>query len=85
MASLYTPPEGIAARDRANGQKLTLAGAVLVIAGAVGLLLSAVLKVVWLGILGGPIGFLSGMAVVIGVVAFIVGFNMIKNAHRSSM
>lgn len=85
MASLYTPPEGLAARDRVNGQKLTLAGAVLVIAGAIGLVLSAVLKVVWLGLLGGPIGFLSGVAVVVGVVCFIAGFNMIKNARRSSM
>ena len=80
--SMYTPPEGVAAKDRALGKQLTLAGAVLFIAGAVGTVLSVILKVVWLGILGGPIGFLSGLALVAGLAAFYYGYTKIKGARR---
>jgi hypothetical protein len=80
--STYTPPEGAAAKDRALGKQLMLAGAVLVIAGAVGTMLSVILKVVWLGILGGPIGFLSGLALVPGIAAFVYGYTKIKGARR---
>ena len=54
--SMYVPPELANARKRAQGQKLFVWGAIAAGVGCVGALLSVVLKVVWLGILGGPIG-----------------------------
>jgi hypothetical protein len=78
----YTSPDSEAVHKRRNGQKLTLAGAVLGIVGAIGVVLSTVLNVVWLGVLGGPIGFLSWAALILGGVAFVAGFNMIKSARR---
>ena len=58
----YTPPEATNARKEAQGRQLTLFGAALVGLGGIGIILSSVLKAVWLGILGGPIGALSWLA-----------------------
>jgi hypothetical protein len=81
MANAYTPPEAEAGRKRADGQKLTLAGVVLAGAGIAGIVISTLLKVVWLGILGGPIAGLSWLALIVGVGLFVWGFQMIKAAH----
>jgi hypothetical protein len=81
MASLYTPPEAINARKRSDGGRLTLAGAVLCSAGGIGIIVSTILKVIWLGILGGPIATLSWLALIVGVVCFVLGFNLIKDAR----
>jgi hypothetical protein len=78
----YTPSEGTAARERALGQQMTTIGAILFVVGAIGTVLATLLKVVWLGILGAPIGFLSWIAVIAGIVSFVIGFNKIKAARR---
>jgi hypothetical protein len=83
MASLYTPPEAINARQQASGRKLTLLGAVLTGLGGVGIILSSVLNAVWLGILGGPISSLSWLALLVGVGVFAWGFLKIKDARGS--
>ena len=79
--SMYVPPELANARKRAQGQKLFVWGAIAAGVGCVGALLSVVLKVVWLGILGGPIGALSGLALFVGVVCLAVGFTQIRAAR----
>jgi len=81
MTNAYTPPETEAIEKRRGGQKLTLAGAVLFGAGVIGIVLATVLKVVWLGILGGPIGAISWLALIIGAVCFVSGFSMIRSAR----
>jgi hypothetical protein len=79
--SAYIPPELAGARKRAQGKKLLAFGAVLAGAGCIGALLSFVLKVVWLGILGGPIGALSSIAVVVGLVCLAIGYTQVKAAR----
>jgi hypothetical protein len=79
--SMYVPPELANARRRAQGQKLFVWGAITAGLGCVGTLLSVVLKVVWLGILGGPIGALSGLALLVGAICLAVGFSQIKAAR----
>lgn len=79
--SMYVPPELANARKRAQGKKLFAFGAVVAGVGCVGTLLSVVLKVVWLGILGGPIGALSGLVLLVGVVCLAVGFAQVKAAR----
>ncbi len=81
MANAYTPPETIRARKRADGQKLTLIGAVMFGAGVVGIVLSALLGAVFLGILGGPIGSLAWLSALIGGGLFFWGFTMIRDAR----
>lgn len=81
MANAYTPPEAEAVQKRRDGKKLTLAGAVLLGAGAIGVLLSAVLNVVWLGVLGEPIGALSWLALIAGGVCLWLGYAKIKSAR----
>jgi hypothetical protein len=83
MASAYVPPETISTEKRRLGQKATVAGAVLAGLGVIGIGLSTILKVVWLGILGGPIGALSWLALIIGAGLFIYGFLQIKAARES--
>ena len=83
MANAYTPPETINAEKRRFGQKATVAGAVLAGFGALGILLATILKVVWLGILGGPIGALSWLALIVGAALFVYGFLQIKSAHEN--
>ena len=83
MANAYVPPESISAEKRRLGQKATVAGAVLAGLGVIGIGLSTILKVVWLGILGGPIGALSWLALIIGVAVFVYGFLQIKAARES--
>jgi hypothetical protein len=78
---LYIPPELANARKRAQGQKLFMFGAIVAALGCVGTLLSVILKVVWLGILGGPIGALSGLALIVGLVCLAVGFSQVKAAR----
>lgn len=80
----YTPPETIHARKEAEGRQMTFIGAVLMGAGAIGVILSAVLKAVWLGILGGPLGALSWLALLAGAVLFWWGFSTLRaaRAHR---
>ena len=83
--SMYVPPELENARKRAQGQKLFVWGAIAAGAGCVGSLLSVVLKVVWLGVLGGPIGALSGLALLVGLVCLAVGFTQIKASRRDGI
>jgi hypothetical protein len=81
MANAYTPPEGLRARQRANGKKLTLIGAVVGGLGAAGIILSMVLNALFLGIIGGPISSLAWLALIVGAGLFFWGFNLIKDAH----
>ena len=83
MANAYTPPEAAIAQKRADGKKLTLAGAVIAGFGVLGIVVSAVLNVAFLGILGGPIGGLSWLAVLVGGGLFAYGFLQIKQAHET--
>ena len=83
MANAYTPPEGVRARLRAEGQKLTLWGAILAGGGVAGIVVSTVLKAVFLGILGGPIASLSWLALFVGAGLFFWGFNKIKEARSA--
>jgi hypothetical protein len=79
----YTPPEATHARKEAQGRQMTLIGAVLVGFGCIGIMLSTVLKAVWLGILGGPVGALSSLALLIGAGVFGWGFTMIRDARAN--
>jgi hypothetical protein len=81
----YTPPEAINARKEAQGRQMTLLGAVLVILGGVGIILSTILKVVWLGILGGPLGGLAWLALLVGGGVFWWGFTTIRGARASRL
>jgi hypothetical protein len=45
-------------------------------------LLSFVLKVVWLGVLGAPIGFLSTLAVVVGAICLAAGYSQVRSARN---
>lgn len=81
MANAYTSPEAANVEKRRNGEKLTTLGVIVGGAGLVGIVLSTILKAVWLGILGGPIAVLSWPALIAGVVMFVVGFNQIKAAR----
>ncbi len=81
----YTPPEAINARKEAQGRQMTLLGAVLVILGGVGIILSTILKVVWLGILGGPLGGLAWLALLVGGGVFWWGFTTIRDARANRL
>jgi vacuolar-type H+-ATPase subunit I/STV1 len=81
MANAYTSPEAANVEKRRAGEKLTTFGVILGAGGLIGIIVSTILKVVWLGILGGPIAGLSWLALIVGVVLFIVGFNQIKAAR----
>ena len=81
----YTPPEAINARKEAQGRQMTLLGAVLVILGGVGIILSTILKVVWLGILGGPLGGLAWLALLVGGGVFWWGFTTIRDARATRL
>ncbi len=81
----YTPPEAINARKEAQGRQMTLLGAVLAILGVVGIILSTLLKVVWLGILGGPLGGLAWLALLVGGGVFWWGFTTIRHARASRL
>ena len=83
MANAYTPPEAIVAQKRADGKKLTLAGAVTAGFGVLGIVVGAVLNAVFLGILGGPIAGLGWLAVLVGGGLFAYGFFQIKSAHET--
>jgi len=84
MASYYTPPEGLAARKRETGKKLTTAGATLVGLGVLGIILATALKITWiLGFIGGPIGGLAWLAVLVGIGLFVYGFLQIKEARET--
>ena len=81
----YTPPETTNARKEAQGRQMTLLGAVLVILGGIGIILSTILKVVWLGILGGPLGGLAWLALLVGGGVFWWGFSTIRDARASRL
>lgn len=81
MANAYTSPEALNAQRRADGTKLTLAGAVLLGAAAIGFVLTFLLNIVWLGFIGQAIGALAFLAAAIGAACFVIGFNKIKEAH----
>lgn len=81
----YTPPEAINARREAQGRQMTLLGAVLVILGGIGIILSTILKVVWLGILGGPLGGLAWLALLVGGGVFWWGFTTIRDARATRL
>ena len=80
----YTPPEATNARKEAQGRQMTLvrrrASSVF---GGIGIILSTVLKAVWLGILGGPIGGLSWLALLVGGGVFWWGFTTIRDARAT--
>jgi len=80
--SIYVPPELASARKRASGQKLFVFGVIAAGLGCIGTLLSVVLKVVWLGILGGPIGALSGLALLAGIICMALGYFQVRAARR---
>ena len=82
MTGAYVPPEEAAAQQRREGRKLTLAGVVLAGAGAVGVVLSVILNVVWLGVLGEPISALSWIALIAGAICFWLGYSKIKSTRR---
>lgn len=81
----YTPPEAINARKEAQGRQMTLLGAVLVILGGIGIILSTVLKAVWLGVLGGPLGALAWLALLVGGGVFWWGFTTIRDARATRL
>ena len=81
----YNPPEAINARKEAQGRQMTLLGAVLVILGGIGIILSTILKVVWLGILGGPLGGLAWLALLVGGGVFWWGFTTIRDARATRL
>ena len=83
MASYYTPPEGMAAQKRADGKKFATFGAITAGFGVLGIVVGAVLQVVFLGILGGPLAGLGWLAVVVGGGLFAYGFLQIKSAHET--
>jgi hypothetical protein len=84
MRSAYTSPDMVAGRKRALGKKLMPIGAVAMGAGVVGVVLANVLKAVWLGLLGGPIGALSWLALIGGAAAFWYGYAQVQSARRGS-
>lgn len=81
MTGAYVPPEEAAVRLRREGRKLTLVGVVLAGAGVVGIVLSVILKVVWLGLLGEPISALSWIALIAGGICFWLGFSRIRSTR----
>jgi hypothetical protein len=83
MASYYTPPEAILAQKRADGKKFATFGAITAGFGVLGIVVGAVLNVVFLGILGGPLAGLGWLAVLVGAGLFAYGFFQIKSAHEA--
>jgi hypothetical protein len=81
MPSLYTSPQMMAGRRRMLGRKLTPIGAVIAGAGVVGIILASVLKAVWLGVLGGPVGALSWLALFVGAGVFAYGYHLIQSTR----
>jgi hypothetical protein len=82
MRSAYTSPDAEAGRKRSLGHKLMPLGAIAMGAGVVGVVISSVLKAVWLGILGGPISFVSWIALLGGAAALWYGFSQVKASRR---
>ncbi len=78
----YTSPDEAAVHERRIGRKLTLVGVLLAGAGAVGIVLSMILNVVWLGVLGEPISVLSWVALIAGAVCFWLGFTRIRASRQ---
>ena len=52
---------------------------------ASGVVLSTILKAVWLGILGGPIGALAWLALLVGAGVFWWGFTTIRDARAKRL
>jgi hypothetical protein len=83
MTHAYSSPEMEAVRKRREGKKLAAAGVVLLGAGAIGVVLSTVLNVVWLGVLGEPIGALSWLALIAGGACLWLGYSKIRSARQA--
>jgi len=83
MASYYTPPEAILAQKRADGKKFATFGAITAGLGVAGIIVGAVLQILFLGIVGGPLASLGWLAVVVGGGLFAYGFLQIKSAHET--
>lgn len=83
MASYYTPPEGAAAQKRADGKRLTTAGAILAGLGVFGIIAGAILNMIFLGFIGGPLSGLGWLAALVGGGLFAYGFLQIKSAHET--
>ena len=81
MASAYTPPEAERARLRADGKKLTLWGALLAGGGLAGIIVSVVLKVVFLGILGGAAAF-GFIGLVLGPIILVTAGSLLRVFSR---
>ena len=83
MASYYTPPEAEIAQTRAQAKKLTTLGATIGGLGVLGIGISVILNVLFLGILGGPLGSLSWLAAIVGGGIFVYGYLQMKSAHET--
>jgi hypothetical protein len=83
MANAYTPPEGAAAQKRAEAKKLTTAGVIVGGLGLAGIVVSTVLNLLFLGIIGGPLGSLSWLAVLGGGGLFVYGYLQMKSVHET--
>ncbi len=83
MTARYVPGDLKAVQKDRIGRKLVVFGVIAFGAGVIGAVLATVLKVVWLGILGGPIGSLSWLAVAGGGACAVAGFLMVKSARET--
>jgi hypothetical protein len=83
VTARYVPDDLKAVEKDRTGRKLVVYGVIAFGAGVIGTVLATILKVVWLGILGGPIGGLSWLAMVAGAACAIGGFLMVKAAREA--
>jgi hypothetical protein len=83
VTARYIPGDMKAVQKDRDGRRLVVFGVIAFGVGVIGTVLATILKVVWLGILGGPIGGLSWLAVVAGAACAIAGFLMVKSARET--
>lgn len=82
MTAHYEPEEMTGVHHRRRAKMLIPLGVVLVGAGLVGGVLATVLKVAWLGLLGGPVGVLSWIAMLVGGACLLIGGLSLANTRR---
>ncbi|MBI1340840.1 hypothetical protein GC169_11635 [bacterium] len=83
MSTHFAPGELQTIQKERDGRKLVVFGVLAFGAGVIGVVLAILLKVVWLGVLGGPIGGLSWIALIVGAACAIWGFLMVRDARES--